>query len=74
MAPVFDMLNHNHKPNIGWKPNAETHALELYALSDGADGNRRTRQSQNDECEITSIAEYGNRKKRNAQNGQNKRF
>ena len=58
MAPVFDMLNHNHKPNIGWKPNAETHALELYALSDihsgeeltlnygkSADGNKKSLKS-----------------------------
>ena len=56
-------------------------AIESHALKMGTDGNRRTVQSQNEECvewqnaqnEIIAIAEYGNRRKRNAQNGQNKR-
>ena len=42
LAPGFDMLNHNPKPNLRWKSNPETAAIELYALDKIEQGHELT--------------------------------
>ena len=42
LAPGFDMLNHNPKPNLRWKSNPDTGAIELYALDKIEQGHELT--------------------------------